>query len=326
MIRWAVAGSGNMADLFLKDCNNVGSGKFMAVYSQSQERAEAFAKKHELPLAYSSFSTLLSNPDIDAVYIASTHPNHAPQAIEALTAGKHVLVEKPMSLTLEQAQQVFEVAKTNKCFCTEALWTKFSPVHKALMQQLSSGRIGEVRHINANFGFAVDQSNPEQRLLNPQHAGGALLDIGLYPIFLPLTLFGYPQETQAKVTMGATGVDVASDLIMSYDDGRSATVSYRFDAMMPTKAVFSGTKGWVEVDSPFFAGNALTWSVHGKPTTTEHIALHNRGWGNEFDSANKAITAGQLEAEEHTWGDSLQLATYLNYLRDTWGPTYPFES
>ena len=325
MIRWAVAGSGNMADLFLQDCTSIQSGQFVAVFSNQQARAEQFAARHRLTAAYSSYAEMLANPDIDAIYIASTHPNHAPQAIEALNAGKHVLVEKPMSLTLEQAQQVFDAAKKNQRFCAEALWTKFSPVYKSLMAQLQAGRIGDIRHMSGNFGFAVDQQNTEQRLLNAQHAGGALLDIGLYPIFLPLTLFGYPQQTQAKVTLGPTGVDIASDLIMSYDDGRSATVSYRFDAMMPTKAIISGSKGWVELDSPFFAGNSLTWAVNGSPTTTEHVALHNRGWGNEFAAVNQAIAAGKLEAPEHGWDDSLQLAKYLQSLRDTWGPTYPFE-
>ena len=325
MIRWAVAGSGNMADLFLKDCKNISEGEFTAVYSNSQDRANAFASQHQLAHAYSSFSDLLANPDIDAVYIASTHPNHAPQAIAALNAGKHVLVEKPMSLSVEEAQQVFDVANSNQRFCAEALWTKFSPVYNSLIEQLQAGRIGDIRHISANFGFTVDQQRPKQRLLNPEHAGGALLDIGLYPIFLPLTVFGYPQQTQAKVTMGATGVDIASDLIMSYEDGRSATISYRFDAMMPTKAVISGTKGWVELESPFFAGNSLLWSINGSPVKAEHIALHNRGWGYEFAAANKAIAAGQLQATQHTWHDSLQLATYLSYLRITWGPKYPFE-
>jgi predicted dehydrogenase len=314
-----------MASQFLEDSAQSKTGSFVAVFSQSKERAQTFAAKHELPHCYDDFALMMANPDIDAVYIASTHPNHAPQAIAALNAGKHVLVEKPMALSKEQTQQVFDAAKANGKLCCEALWTKFSPTYQSLMSQLASGKIGELRHIHANFGFAVDQNNPKQRLLNPNHAGGALLDIGLYPIFLALTLFGLPTKTKAHVHLGETGVDVAADLIMEYDGGRSASIAYRFDAMMPTKASISGSEGWVELESPFFCGSDLHWGLRDKPVQREHIELTNIGWGNEFEGVNNAIHQGKLETQEHTWEDSLQLAEYLEYLRTTWGPTYPFE-
>ena len=325
MIRWAVSGSGNMASLFVKDSEQVTNGQFVAVYSSQQSRADAFAKQHQLAHAYSDYDALLANPDIDAVYIASTHPHHAAQAIRALNAGKHVLVEKPMALSPADAREVFAAAKANQRFCAEALWTKFAPAYQTLMAQLQQNRIGDVRHINASFGFAIDLADTQQRLLNPEHAGGALLDIGLYPIFLPLTLFGVPDETKAQVTMGDSGVDIATDLIMSYQDGRSATISYRFDVMLPTKAAFSGTLGWAELESPFFASNAIHWHEKDRPGTTEHIPLVNRGWGYEFEAVNAAIVAGELEAVQHSWQDSLQLSEYLHFLRNTWGPHYPFE-
>lgn len=326
MIKWAVSGSGGMASLFLNDCKSIDNGRFTAVYSHSNERAERFAAEHQLEKSFDDFDELLADPDIDAVYIASTHPNHAPQAIKALHAGKHVLIEKPMALTLGEAQAVFDAAAKAQKFCAEALWTKFSPTYATLMDQLKAGRIGEVRHIQANFGFPIDQQNTSHRLLNPEHAGGALLDIGLYTLFMPLTLFGVPQTSQASVTKGATGVDIASDVIMSWDDGRSAALSYRFDALMPKKAVISATEGWVELDSPFFAGNTLHWCEAGKPVVTEQVALTNTGWGNEFAAVNRQIMAGDTQAREHSREDSLMLAGYLESLRREYGPIYPFES
>jgi predicted dehydrogenase len=325
MIQWAVCGSGNMASLFLSDSQNIGNGEFIAVYSSAMERANAFAEKHSLAHAYDNLDTMLANPDIDAVYIASTHPNHAPQAIKALNAGKHVLVEKPMSLTKAQAQAVFDAAKANNKLCCEALWTKFFPTYKSLMTQIGEGRIGDVRHYNASFGFTIDMANTTQRLLNPEQAGGALLDIGLYPIFVPLALFGTPDNTKANITMSDSGVDIAADIIMEYKGGRTATVSYRFDCHMPNKAAISGTKGWVELEAPFHCGNAINWGVSGKPVQPEHHVLENRGWGIEFEGVNAAIESGALEAPEHTWAQSLQLAEYLEMLRKEWGPTYPFE-
>lgn len=325
MRHWAVIGTGNMAGLFVSDSQNVKNARFSAVYSRDLARAETFAKAHQIEKAYSSLEAMLAEPSIEGVYIASPHTSHAAQAIQALNAGKHVLVEKPMSLTRREAEAVFNAAKDNQRFCAEALWTKFSHCYQSLKQQLEAGRIGEVRHISANFGFAVDQSNPEHRLLNPDLAGGALLDIGLYPIFLPLALFGEPNATQAKVTMGPTGVDIATDLTLEYDAGLSAHLAYRFDAMMPNTAIISGTKGWVSVEAPFFASNALHWNVAGSVTQTEYCPMTNRGWGEEFAAVNDAIDAGKLQAPEHTWEDSLQLAGFLEMLRKTYGPRYPFE-
>lgn len=325
MTRWAVAGTGNMARQFLQDCEKIDNGRFVAVYSHDQTRADRFAKAQNLDNGYADFSALLNDDNIDAVYIASTHPHHAPQAIAALEAGKHVLVEKPMALSKQQARLVFESAKRNNCFCAEALWTKFSPNYQALIKNLADGRIGELKHINANFGFSVDMNQPTSRLLSLEHAGGALLDIGLYPIFLPLTLFGMPLETKANIQIGPTGVDIAADLLMSYSHARTATVSYRFDAMMANKATFSGTNGWAEMDSPWHAGDTIIWSENGQPLIQEKTQLKNRGWGQQFESINSAISQGKLQADEHTWQDSLRLAEYLEMLRNTWGPSYPFE-
>jgi predicted dehydrogenase len=325
MRHWAVIGTGNMAGLFVSDAKNVGNAQFIAVYSRDMSRAQAFAHAHGIEHTFDSMELMLADPAIDAVYIASPHTAHAAQAIQALNAGKHVLVEKPMALTQAEAQAVFDAAKNNQRFCAEALWTKFSHCYQALTEQLADGRIGELRHISANFGFAVDQSNPEHRLLNPDLAGGALLDIGLYPIFLPLALLGEPSATQAKVTMGPTGVDIATDLILEYDAGRSAHLAYRFDAMMPNNAIISGTKGWVSIETPFFASNALHWNVAGGVTQTEYHPMTNRGWGEEFFLVNEAIESGVLQASQHSWDDSLQLAGFLESLRKTYGPRYPFE-
>ncbi|EAR07838.1 Gfo/Idh/MocA family protein [Reinekea blandensis] len=326
MIRWAVVGSGNMASLFLRDCQNSTQGRFTAVYSHNQERAETFAREHELESAYSDLDQMLASDAIDAVYIASTHPNHAPQAIKALQAGKHVLVEKPMALSESQTRAVFDAARQNNCFCAEALWTKFSPTYQSLIRQLREGRIGDVRHVSANFAFTIDLSDTRHRLLNPEHAGGALLDIGLYTLFLPMALMGEPTQTTAVVTHGEMGVDLSSDVILEFGEGRSAALSYRFDAMMPMKATISGSKGWVELEAPFFAGNALHWGEAGKPVVTEHVPLPNRGWGTEFDQVNTHIAAGDLEASVHTQQDSLQLARLLESLRREHGPIFPFES
>jgi predicted dehydrogenase len=325
MLRWAVIGTGNMAGQFLQDVAQIVNGRFSAVYSHSLVRAQAFAETHALTAAYDDYEQLLADPKIDAVYIASTHPHHAPQAIAALNAGKHVLVEKPMALSEAETAAVFAAAERNQRFCAEALWTKFNPLYHSLHRQVAAGRIGTVQHLSASFGFAHDMSQVQHRLLDPAQAGGALLDIGLYPIMLALSVFGYPDQTQARVVLGPTGVDIAADLLLSYADGKTAHLAYRLDAHLPTKACISGSKGWVELEAPWFACNALQWGETGKPVTSEYGVLLNRGWGNQFERVNDAIGLGQLAVEEHSWADSVQLARYLEWVRKTWGPSYPFE-
>lgn len=324
MIRWAVAGIGSMAGLFLKDSANVTNGHFVACYSRDEGRANEFAKTHQLLTAYDNYAAMLASSDIDAVYLAGPHQTHASMAIQALEAGKHVLIEKPMAISLAETKAVFAAAKANQRFCCEALWSKFSPTYQQLVSDIKRGRLGEPKHIQASFGFAIDLTDQKQRLINPDQAGGALLDIGIYPIFMALDLFGVPEDTQAIVQMGDTGVDIATDLLMKFSHGRSATLSYRLDAMMSTKATVSGTHGWVELETPFFSGNALHWQTDGV-VKTEHVALKNRGWGLEFEAINTAIAAGKLEADEHTWANSLELMGYLDWVRQKWGPIYPFE-
>jgi predicted dehydrogenase len=325
MLVWGVAGTGSMASLFLEDAKAIESGKFNAVFSNSPDRAQAFAQTHDLAFAYSDYHDLLANPDIDVIYIAGVHTEHAHMAIAALNAGKHVLVEKPLSLSLAQTKAVFAAAKANSLFCAEALWTRFAPTYSAVIEQVKSGKIGEIRHISANFGFRIDMDNHQQRLLNPLLAGGAMFDIGIYPLLLPTFLLGEPEHIHANVVMAESGVDLASDVLLSYPQGVSASLTYRLDTHLPIKAVISGTQGYVEFESPWFAANAVHWAIAGKPIETEYFALTNRGWGYEFDEVNRCLKAGLNESPKHTWADAIMLAKLMERIRSEYGPIYPFE-
>ncbi|MBU2864455.1 Gfo/Idh/MocA family oxidoreductase [Reinekea forsetii] len=325
MTTWGVAGTGGMASLFLDDASKLTSGHFNAVYSGSLSRATAFAQQHKLDHAYDDYNAFVENPDLDVIYIAGVHTTHADLAIRALQAKKHVLIEKPMTLNVTQAQQIIDAAKKANRFCAEALWTRFTPTLESVISDISSGKIGEIRHISASFGFRVDLDDHQQRLLNPQLAGGALLDIGLYPLLLPLFLLGQPTEIKANVEFSESQVDLASDLILTYPQGVSAQLSYRLDAYLPNKAFIAGTKGYVELEAPWFASNRADWCMADQPIESQYFALTNRGWGYEFDEVNGCIAAGLLESSKHSWQDALSLATLLERIRSEYGPIYPFE-
>lgn len=324
MIRWAAVGIGQMADLFVSDAQYGQGGRFTAAYSRNKQRAEAFAKRHELSQSYDDFDALLADDNIDAVYIASPHTAHVDQAIAALEAGKAVLVEKPVAVCAVDAERLYQTAARCGLFCQEALWTRFNPVYRTILEQARSGLIGRLSHSHSNFGF-VAPADPAHRLNNPNLAGGALLDMGLYPLLLPLDLFGEPDHINGRVTIGSSGVDESADLVLDYPGGQRAVVSYSLRNVMPGQATISGTDGWVEVQSPWFAPNAARWQVGESAVRWEQYELIGRGWHYEFTAANKAIARGDLFCNEHSQVDSLCMMRLLDRIRSEFGPSYPFE-
>ncbi|WP_169579636.1 Gfo/Idh/MocA family protein [Saccharospirillum impatiens] len=319
--RWAVIGTGGMADQFVADARYGQGGEFVAVCSRSQASAQTFADRHGIALAVADIDALLERDDIDVVYIASPHTHHLKQAVAAMEAGKAVLVEKPATLNAAQTRHLYETAERCQVLCVEALWTRFSPVYQSILADLESGRIGEVRQCQANFGFAAP-ADPAHRLNAPELAGGALLDIGIYPLLLPLDLFGSPESIEGDVTLGDSGVDRSADLVLRFADGARASLSYSLDFPLPTEAAISGDNGWVNVKAPWFATNAARWQVGDAPVLQQQYPLIGKGYHYEFSAVNRSLDAGLLQCEEHSWADSLALAEVMDRIRKRWGPDY----
>lgn len=319
--RWAVIGTGGMADQFVADARHGNGGEFVAVCSRSQDSAQAFADRHGIALAFDDLDTLLARDDIDVVYIASPHTQHRKQAMAAMEAGKAVLVEKPATLNAAQTKSLYDTAERCQVLCVEALWTRFSPVYRSILADLRSGRIGQLRHCQASFGFAAP-ADPEHRLNAPELAGGALLDIGIYPLLLPLDLFGAPTDIEGDVALGVRGVDRSADLVLAYSNRARASLSYSLDFPLPTQATISGEDGWVEIKAPWFASQAARWQVGKAPVSQQHYPLLGRGYHYEFSAVNRSLAAGVLQCEEHSWADSLALAEVMDRIRKRWGPDY----
>lgn len=324
MIRWAAVGIGHMADLFVTDAQHGQGGRFTAAYSRNKARADAFAQRHKLERSYDDFDALLSDKDIDALYIASPHTAHVDQAIAALEGGKAVLVEKPVAVDAIDAERLYQTAERCGLFCQEALWTRFNPVYQTILAQARSGALGRLCHSHSNFGF-VAPADPEHRLNNPALAGGALLDMGLYPLLLPLDLFGEPDHIDGRVSIGPGGVDESADLVLNYPGGQRSVVSYSLRNVMPNQATISGTEGWVELQSPWFAPDAARWQAGPGAVRWEQYELIGRGWHYEFTAANQAIARGELQCADHSQADSLRLMRLLDRIRAQFGPRYPFE-
>lgn len=324
MLRWGVMGTGNIAHQFVSDARHGSGGEFVGVYSRSQQNADAFAKEFGLPHAFGDLDAFLASPDIDVVYIASPHTSHVEQALALLEAGKAALVEKPVAVNLADAQRLYQRSQQLGVFCQEAFWTRFNPAYQQVLEQARDGRLGKLRHGQANFGF-LSPADPEHRLNNPDLAGGALLDIGLYPLILTLDLFGEPTEIEGRVSLGETGVDRSADLVLSYAGGERCAVHYSLDYELPQTAWISGENGWAEIQSLWFSPNRAHWQVGSAPVAVEHYPLLGKGYHYEFTATNEAIAAGRLDCAEHTHADSLTLIRLLDRIRDQWGPRYPFE-
>jgi predicted dehydrogenase len=319
--RWAVIGTGGMADQFVADSQHGSGGRFVAVCSRSQASARAFADRHGLENAFDDLDAMLARDNIDVVYIASPHTQHLAQATASMEAGKAVLVEKPATLNAAQTTRLYDTAERCGVLCVEALWTRFSPVYRSILAELKSGRIGTVRQCQASFGFA-SPADPAHRLNTPELAGGALLDIGIYPLLLPLDLFGLPDSIEGDVTLGESGVDRSADLVLSYASGARASLSYSLNFPLPTEAAISGDDGWVSFKSPWFATNAARWQVGQAPVSQQQYPLIGRGYHYEFSAVNRSLVAGLQQCEEHSWADSLALAWVMDRIRKRWGPDY----
>jgi predicted dehydrogenase len=201
--RWGIAATGGIAASFAQALHETEGAELVAVCSRTQDRADAFAREHGIPRAHGSYEALAEDPEVDVVYVATPHSRHCNDAIRYLEAGKHVLCEKPLAVDQREAARMVATARANDRFLMEAIWSRFLPAYRELGRILAEGRIGEVRLVEADFGFAA-RFDPEHRLFAPELAGGAMLDLGIYPVQLAHLVLGPPDVVRAVGHRGAT--------------------------------------------------------------------------------------------------------------------------
>lgn len=245
-IRWGVVGPGRIAESVLPDFAHVPDARVVAVASRSQDRADAFAARHGIDRAHGSYAAILSDPDVDVLYVATPHAQHAAFAAAALRAGKALLVEKSFTATPAGARGVVALARETGVFAMEAMWTRFQPAVVALRELVADGAIGEVRSVQADLGVAREY-DPADRLFALELGGGALLDLGVYVVSFAQMLLGTPDTVTATGSRYETGADAEAGLLLGYDDGRSATLLTSLRQALPGQARVFGTTGWIDV-------------------------------------------------------------------------------
>lgn len=324
-IRWGILATGWIADLFTKDLILTGHA-VTAVGSRSQASAERFAKALGIPTAHGSYEALVADPNVDIIYIATPHPQHISAAKLALNAGKHILVEKAFTLNAPEAAEIVALAQAKGLVVLEAMWTRFLPHMKRIREILKVGTIGEVRSITADHRQKLPD-DPKHRLNALDLGGGALLDLGIYPISFAWDVLGKPSAIQATATFRETGADAQVATIFHYANGAIATTLSSSDSAGPNRAAVVGTKGRIEIDHVWYS--PTTFRVYDNANNvieTFDRAVAGRGMQFQADEAERLIAAGLTAGDIMPPSQSVEIMATLDEVRRQIGLRYPCES
>ncbi|MFB5676290.1 Gfo/Idh/MocA family protein [Paenibacillus terreus] len=324
-VKWGIISTGWIAGKFAADFAHVANGELYAVGSRSIESANEFAGKYQIPHAYGSYEELLSDPEVDAVYIGTPHPFHKEAVLAALNAGKAVLCEKPFTINSGELEELIKLAREKNLFLMEAMWTRFLPAIRKVREWLDAGKIGEVRLLKAEFGFRSGW-NPEGRLLNLELGGGALLDAGIYPVSFASMIFGYePEDIYSKAHIGETGVDEEFSIMLTYSGGRSAMLNGAVRLGLTNDAYIHGTEGYIHIPS-FLNSNTAVLHIGGQEAETFNDDRVSTGYAFEAEEVGRCLSEGLTESPTITLEESLGIMKLLDACRSQWGLRYPGES
>lgn len=327
-IQWGILGAGGIAKKFVASARASGNAnEVAAAASETNGKAEAFANELSIPKAFNSYAALLADADISAVYIGNTHNFHYETVLQALDAGKHVLCEKPLAVNAKQASEMIEKAKAKNLFLMEAMWTRFLPACRQVMDWIEEGRIGEVHQIEASFGFRNDGWPAEGRMLNPELAGGSLLDMGIYPLsFASLVMGGAkPQKIQSQLSFGATGVDEDGVLLFRYENEVNAILRTSFKMNLDARAVVSGSLGRITLPHVFIGQSEVRLETEGEEVTKRFRMREEHGFRFEIEHAADCIRKGVIDSPVMPLSETLALAETMDAIRAQWDFKYPFE-
>jgi len=324
-VRWGIAATGAIAASMAEALAALPDAMITAVGSRSQGSADEFAGRFDIPHAHGSYQALWADENVDIVYIASPHSHHHAMTIAALDAGKHVLCEKAFAINAGQANEMVAAARRNDRFLMEAMWTWFIPAVVDIRQRVLDGEIGELKVVDANFGIPV--FDPDGRHRRADLAGGALLDLGIYPITFARYLAGDPAgdplEVKAVGTLSEEGVDATVGGVVSYSGGAIGVFHTSLDMMTNLRASVFGTLGRIDVDPPFWFTSGFTVRMAGEEPV--HVEIPNQGLAHEAAHAMERIRGGHRESDVIPLATTVSTMELLDAIRAQIGVVYPEE-
>lgn len=322
--RWGILGCGSIASSFARGLVYLPDAELTAAASCRSGISNEFVTKHDGRKAYSRYEELLTDQEIDIVYVATPHNFHYEHIRLCLEAGKHVLCEKPLTINTAQAADLMALAGEKKLFLMEAMWTRFLPATQVALKWIREGLIGEVRMVTSSFGFHADVG-PSHRLLNRSLAGGALLDIGVYPLSFANMIFrADPIRSTSNAHIGITGVDTRCEGEFEYANGATATWSASLESELPGEAIIQGTKGRIRLPA-FWQAREVSLTVEGKSCVNRRFAYPSTGLQFEAREVMDCLNLGRKESPLMPLSDTMSVLRQMDQMRATWGLNYPGE-
>ncbi|MBW4360979.1 Gfo/Idh/MocA family protein [Flavobacterium taihuense] len=318
-IKWGIVGLGHIAEQFASELQLVESAELFAVASRSLDKARDFANRFQCPNAYGSYDELFQDENIDILYIATPHDSHAELTIKALQSNKHVLCEKPIALHYQDALQMIKTSKQFNKFFMEAFWTRFNPSVREALLHVQNGLIGDVKYLNADFAFAVENLEGN-RMTDIKLGGGSLMDVGVYPLFLAYLMLGIPKEIVAKSNFHSTGADLQTSIILQYETAQ-AILHSSFLSSSNLKATISATQGRINLNSPWYMTESYTLIQDDHKEKFKRPTL-GKGYTYEIEECHTCIRANRIESELWSHQNSLDLITIVDEVRKQIGLVY----
>jgi predicted dehydrogenase len=323
-IRWGILGCGKIARKFATDLPYVENAELFAVGARQLTTAQTFANEYKVTHVHGSYKDLVSDPDVDVIYIATPHAMHLEHTLLCLNHDKPVLCEKPFAMDGRQSKQMIDLSRSRKVFLMEALWTKFLPNFQKVKQLIHDGELGEIRNMMVNFGFVPKDPIPP-RVYDPALGGGSLLDLGIYNVFMALSFLGKPDSIEATMTPAHTGVDDQCAVLFKYKNGALAQLFSSFSCNTTTECDISGTKNSIHFGQRYYAPHTKIEYFSAGDGTRHPIPFDEEpGWGYHYEARHvgECLRKGLIESPVMSHQDTLDLMETLDKIRAIAGIHY----
>lgn len=320
-IRWGILGSGKIAHKFAEDLQQSEQGHLYAIASRTLSKAQEFSRKFSAQKALGSYEELIQDPKVDVLYIATPHPFHFQWSMKGLQNGKAILCEKPMGMNATQVERLIKVARQQKLFLMEGLWTRFIPGTQKLLEWIEEKPLGDLLFIRADFGFKAHK-DPDSRIFNKSLGGGSLLDIGIYPIYLSLLTLGTPSASHAMARFTETEVDGYCSMLFDYESHAKAILESTIEANTPTEAFLYFEHGHIHMHSRFHHTEKLSLISPQGRESTYHIPYRGHGYIHEIEEVHHCLLSGKTESDLLPLSTSQELSKIMDQVRSVIGLEY----
>lgn len=319
----AIMGTGRIACTMAETLGKMRNVKCYAVASRTLEKAEVFAKEYGFKKSYGSYEEMVQDKNVELIYIATPHSEHYDNAMLCLKNNKPVLCEKAFTANASQAKELFDYAAEHKIFIAEAIWTRYMPMLRTIKDVLASGSIGKPVMLTANLGYPISKV---PRLTAPELAGGALLDVGVYPLNFAAMIFGTEiEKIQSVCTYTESGVDEQESMTLVYKDGRVAVLNATMLANTDRQGIIYGTEGYMVVENINNFESITVYNINREKINVFKRPKQISGYEYEVEACEKALKAGWIQCPEMPHEESLKMMEWMDSLREQWGIVYPFE-